>query len=338
VGDETVGDEAVGDAAAKAAGDGLLTVGVREATVTPAGILDDIPHLRVIDDDDDDPVLVDRDGRAVDTWREHYPYQSRMDRAEYERVKRLLQIELVKLQYWIKDTGVRLVVLFEGRDAAGKGGTIKRFREHLNPRGAAVVALDKPSERESTQWYFQRYVAHLPAAGEMVFFDRSWYNRAGVERVMEFCTAPEYLQFLRQAPLFEQMLVEDGIHLVKLYFSVSRGEQLTRFIIRSVDPVRRWKLSPMDLASRQKWDEYTDAKEDMFLHTDTDHAPWTVIKSNDKKRARIEAIRHVLSLFDYEGKDHEVVGVPDPLIIHPAADILDEDRDSSGSGASVVRS
>ncbi|MEV0585289.1 polyphosphate kinase 2 [Nonomuraea sp. NPDC050310] len=295
-------------------------------------LLSDFPGLRVADDDDDDPVLLDRHGRPVETWREHYPYLRRMERAEYDRTKRLLQIELVKLQYWIKDTGTRLVILFEGRDAAGKGGTIKRFREHLNPRGAAVVALDKPGERESTQWYFQRYVVHLPAAGEIVFFDRSWYNRTGVERVMGFCTAEEYLLFLRQAPVFEQMLVEEGIHLVKFWFSVSRGEQLTRFIIRTVDPVRRWKLSPMDLASHQKWDEYTAAKEDMFLHTDTAHAPWTVIKSNDKKRARLEAIRHVLSRFDYDGKDHEVVGTPDPRIIMTAADVLEEDR-----GSPVVR-
>ncbi|WP_308168662.1 polyphosphate kinase 2 [Nonomuraea sp. NEAU-A123] len=297
-----------------------------------SSLLDDLPYLRVIDEDDDDPFLIGRDGRPIETWREHYPYQSRMDRAEYERIKRSLQIELVKLQYWIKDSGVRLVILFEGRDAAGKGGTIKRFREHLNPRGSTVVALDKPGERESSQWYFQRYIAHLPAAGEMVFFDRSWYNRAGVERVMGFCSAPEYLQFLRQAPMFEQMLVEDGVHLIKLWFSVSRGEQLTRFIIRSIDPVRRWKLSRMDLASRQKWDEYTDAKEDMFLHTDTDYAPWTVIKSNDKKRARIAAIRHVLSQFDYDDKDHDVVGVPDPLVVRAAADVLDEDRDSQSVG------
>ncbi|MFC4117204.1 polyphosphate kinase 2 [Nonomuraea zeae] len=298
-----------------------------ESTVAPGELLNDLPHVRVIDDDDDDPVLVDRHGHPVNTWREYYPYTTKMGRQEYDRDKRLLQIELVKLQYWIKETGARLVILFEGRDAAGKGGTIKRFREHLNPRGSAVVALDKPGERESAQWYFQRYIAHLPAAGEMVFFDRSWYNRTGVERVMGFCTAPEYLQFLRQAPMLEQMLVEDGIHLIKFWFSVSRSEQLTRFIIRTVDPVRRWKLSPMDLASRQKWDEYTDAKEDMFQHTDTEHAPWTVIKSNDKKRARIEAIRHVLTQFDYDNKDHEVVGVPDPLIIRTAADVLDEDRD-----------
>ncbi|WP_433377331.1 polyphosphate kinase 2 [Streptosporangium sp. CA-115845] len=290
------------------------------------GLLDDLSNLRVDDDDDDDPVLIRLDGTPVDTWREKYPYGERMNRAEYDRLKRLLQIELLKLQYWIKDTGGRLVVLFEGRDAAGKGGTIKRFMEHLNPRGANVVALEKPSERESTQWYFQRYVHHLPSAGEMVFFDRSWYNRAGVERVMGFCTPEEYLEFLEQAPEFERMLVRDGIHLVKFWFSVSRSEQRTRFVIRQVDPVRQWKLSPMDLKSLDKWEEYTAAKEDMFIHTDTEEAPWTVIKSNDKKRARVEAMRHVLSLFEYENKDHEVVGTPDPRIVVHAADVLDDDR------------
>ncbi|MER6176628.1 polyphosphate kinase 2 [Streptosporangium sp. NPDC001681] len=289
-------------------------------------LLDDLSNLRVDDDDDDDPVLIRLDGTPVDTWREKYPYGERMNRAEYDRLKRLLQIELLKLQYWIKDTGGRLVILFEGRDAAGKGGTIKRFMEHLNPRGANVVALEKPSERESTQWYFQRYVYHLPSAGEMVFFDRSWYNRAGVERVMGFCTPGEYLEFLEQTPEFERMLVRDGIHLVKFWFSVSRSEQRTRFVIRQVDPVRQWKLSPMDLQSLDKWEEYTAAKEDMFVHTDTEEAPWTVIKSNDKKRARVEAMRHVLSLFEYENKDHEVVGTPDPRIVVHAADVLDDDR------------
>ncbi|WP_326821502.1 polyphosphate kinase 2 [Streptosporangium sp. NBC_01756] len=289
-------------------------------------LLDELPNLRVLDDDDDDPVLVRLDGTPVDTWRERYPYGERMDRAEYDRLKRLLQIELLKLQYWIKDTGGRLVVLFEGRDAAGKGGTIKRFMEHLNPRGAAVVALEKPSERESTQWYFQRYVSHLPAAGEIVFFDRSWYNRAGVERVMGFCSPEEYLEFMEQAPEFERMLVRDGIHLVKFWFSVSRSEQRTRFVIRQVDPVRQWKLSPMDLQSLDKWEQYTQAKEDMFLYTDTEDAPWTVIKSNDKKRARIEAMRHLLSQFEYDNKDHEVVGEPDPRIVVQAADLFDDDR------------
>ncbi|WP_431898426.1 polyphosphate kinase 2 [Nonomuraea sp. bgisy101] len=289
-------------------------------------LLDATPGLWVDDRDDDDPVLLRADGSPVDTWRQHYPYPVRLQRAEYEHDKRLLQIELLKLQYWIKRTGLRLVVLFEGRDAAGKGGTIKRFMEHLNPRGATVVALEKPSERERTQWYFQRYVAHLPAAGEMVLFDRSWYNRAGVERVMGFCTEEEYREFIEQAPRFEQLLVESGLHLIKLWFSVSRAEQRTRFIIRQVDPVRQWKLSPMDLASLNKWNDYTRAKEDMFLHTDTEAAPWTVIKSNDKKRARLEAMRHVLSRFDYDDKDADVVGIPDPRIVISAADIFDEDH------------
>ncbi|MEW9532332.1 polyphosphate kinase 2 [Microbispora sp. NPDC049125] len=298
------------------------------ATDHPRGVelLRRTPGLKVMDDDDDDPVLVRADGRPVDTWREHYPYDHRLHRHDYDRQKRLLQIELLKLQYWLKDTGGRLVILFEGRDAAGKGGTIKRFMEHLNPRGATVVALEKPSERERTQWYFQRYVAHMPAAGEMVLFDRSWYNRAGVERVMGFCSPEEYLKFLQQAPEFERMLVQDGIHLVKLWFSVSRAEQRTRFIIRQVDPVRQWKLSPMDVASLDLWDQYTKAKEDMFLNTDTPDAPWTIIKSNDKKRGRLEAMRYVLSLFDYEDRDYDIVSEPDPLIVRSAADIVEEDH------------
>ena len=269
----------------------------------------------VDDEDDDDPVLLDRDGNPVDTWRERYPYDDRMPRNEYERDKRLLQIELLKLQNWTKRTGARHVILFEGRDAAGKGGTIKRFMEHLNPRGARVVALEKPTEREQNQWYFQRYVSHLPAKGEMVLFDRSWYNRAGVEKVMGFCTAEQHAEFIRRAPLFEEMLVSDGISLTKLWFSVSPSEQRTRFAIRQVDPVRQWKLSPTDLKSLDKWDAYTAAKEEMFETTDTDFAPWIVVKSNDKKRARVNAMRHVLSKFDYDGKDDEVVGQPDPLIV-----------------------
>ncbi|AKC40453.1 polyphosphate kinase 2 [Mycolicibacterium phlei] len=269
----------------------------------------------VDDEDDDDPVLIAPDGVAVDTWRENYPYDERMSRHQYELEKRLLQIELLKLQNWSKRTGARHVILFEGRDAAGKGGTIKRFMEHLNPRGARVVALEKPTERERTQWYFQRYVPHLPAAGEMVFFDRSWYNRAGVERVMGFCSDEQHSEFIHQAPLFEQMLVNDGISLTKLWFSVSSAEQRTRFAIRQVDPVRQWKLSPMDLASLDKWDAYTRAKEEMFSLTDTDHAPWIVVKSNDKKRARVSAMRHVLGKFDYDDKDVDVVGQADPLIL-----------------------
>jgi polyphosphate kinase 2 len=277
------------------------------------------------EDWDDDRDLFGPDGLRVETWREAYPYDERLPRREYEIAKRRLQIELLKLQGWVKDTGQQLVVVFEGRDAAGKGGTIKRFTEHLNPRGARVVALDKPSERERTQWYFQRYVQHLPAGGEIVLFDRSWYNRAGVERVMGYATADEYSRFLRQAPLFERMLVQSGIHLIKLWFSVSRNEQRSRFIVRQIDPVRQWKLSPTDLASLDKWDEYTEAKETMFLHTDTAEAPWTVIKSNDKKRGRLEAMRHVLSGLDYTGKDADVVGRPDPLVVGSAADTFDDD-------------
>ncbi|WFR85135.1 polyphosphate kinase 2 [Arthrobacter sp. Y-9] len=278
----------------------------------------------VLDDDDDDPVLLDAHGVPLDTWREGYPYSERLDRPRYEMEKRLLQIELLKLQKWVKGNGRRLLLVFEGRDAAGKGGTIKRFTEHLNPRGARVVALEKPSSTEQSQWYFQRYVKHLPAAGEMVLFDRSWYNRAGVERVMGFCTDDQYQVFLRQVPLFEELLVQDGIDVVKFWFSVSRSEQLTRFTIRQVDPVRQWKLSPMDLASLDKWDSYTEAKEAMFLATDTDHAPWTVVKSNDKKRARLEAMRHVLNLFDYDGKDPDLATAPDPLIVGPASRIFED--------------
>jgi polyphosphate kinase 2 len=293
--------------------------------------LDDVSGYTVLDDDDDDPVLVSHDGTHIDTWREGYPYSERMDRNEYELSKRLLQIELLKLQNWIKASDRRLVVVFEGRDAAGKGGTIKRFMEHLNPRGARTVALEKPSERESSQWYFQRYVAHLPAAGEIVLFDRSWYNRAGVERVMGFCSPAQYDEFIRQTPRFEEMLVGDGIDLVKFWFSVSADEQRTRFAIRQVDPVRQWKLSPMDIASLDKWGDYTAAKEAMFAHTDTENAPWTVVKSNDKKRARLEAMRHVLSLFDYDNKDHEIVGQPDANIVGSAARIYER-----GENAGIV--
>lgn len=267
--------------------------------------------------------LLETEGSDLPTWRQDYPYTERMTRKEYERTKRTLQIELLKLQSWVKDSGQKVVLLFEGRDAAGKGGTIKRFTENLNPRGARVVALEKPSPRESTQWYFQRYIQHLPAAGEIVLFDRSWYNRAGVERVMGFCTPAEYMQFMRQTPELERMLVNSGIHLIKLWFSVSQAEQRTRFAARQVDAVRRWKLSPMDLASLDKWDAYTEAKEAMFFYTDTADAPWTVIKSNDKKRARIAALRYVLHHLDYQDKDLAVVGEPDPLIVGPAARLFE---------------
>jgi polyphosphate kinase 2 len=295
-----------------------------ELTTEPYdGPLTELGGYRVADDDDDDPVLLNADGTPVDTWREDYPYESRMARTEYDHDKRLLQIELLKLQNWCKTTGERMVILFEGRDAAGKGGTIKRFMEHLNPRGASVVALEKPNERESNQWYFQRYIKHLPAAGEIVLFDRSWYNRAGVERVMGFCTRAEYLEFMRQAPDLERMLVRSNINLIKFWFSVSQGEQRTRFAIRQVDPVRQWKLSKMDLESLDKWGDYTEAKEAMFFYTDTADAPWTVVKSNDKKRARLEAMRHVLNRFDYADKDLEVVGTADPQIVGPAALVVE---------------
>ncbi|MFB9377084.1 polyphosphate kinase 2 [Kineococcus gynurae] len=277
-------------------------------------------------DDEDEPVLLRPDGTPVDTWREDYPYDQRIGRDEYDPAKRLLQIELLKLQKWVKANGERLIILCEGRDAAGKGGTIKRFTEHLNPRGARVVALEKPSDREATEWYFQRHVKHLPAAGEIVLFDRSWYSRAGVERVMGFCTPEQYDRFMLQAPLFERMLVEDGMHLVKFWFSVTRAEQRTRFAIRQIDPVRQWKLSPMDLASLDRWEDYTAAKEAMFARTDTPYAPWTVVKTNDKKRARLEAMRAVLSRFDYDDKDHEVVGRPDPRLVVDARTILEQDR------------
>ncbi|QUQ63569.1 polyphosphate kinase 2 [Kutzneria sp. CA-103260] len=274
-------------------------------------------------EDGDEPILLRADGSVVDTWRENYPYSARMTRDDYDLAKRLLQIELLKMQYWIKDSGRRMVIVCEGRDAAGKGGTIKRFTEHLNPRGARVVALDKPTDREQGQWYFQRYVNHLPTAGEIVLFDRSWYNRAGVERVMGYCTGEQYDRFLHQVPTFEKMLVDDGVLLVKLWFSVSQAEQRTRFLIRQVDPVRQWKLSPNDVESLDRWDAYTAAKVAMFRATDTDHAPWTVVKSNDKKRARVEAMRHVLSLIDYEDKDHEIIGKPDPNVIGAASTLLE---------------
>jgi polyphosphate kinase len=243
-------------------------------------------------------------------------------RAPAEEEKYQLQIELLKFQYWTHDTATKHVVVFEGRDAAGKGGTIKRFMEHLNPRGARVVALTKPTQTELGQWYFHRYVAELPTAGEIVLFDRSWYNRAGVERVMDFCTDSDYKVFLRQAPLFEEMLVESGFSLTKLWFSVTHSEQRTRFAIRQIDPVRRWKLSPMDIESLDRWDDYTTAKEVMIECTDTNHAPWTSIKSNDKKRARINAMRFFLNQFEYEGKDPSVVYPADPLLVHRGRDSI----------------
>ena len=233
-----------------------------------------------------------------------------------------MQVELLKVQDWVKATGQKIVLLFEGRDAAGKGGTIKRFTEHLNPRGARVVALDKPTNREQTQWYFQRYIQHLSFGGEIVFFDRSWYNRAGVERVMGFCTPNEYLEFMREAPELERMMVRSGIILFKYWFSVTKEEQLRRFKSRDKEPLKKWKLSPIDRQSLDKWDEYTEAKEAMFFYTDTADAPWTIIKSDDKKRARLNCMKHFLSALLYPKKDTHVVGRPDPLIVGSSNDVI----------------
>ncbi len=247
-----------------------------------------------------------------------YPYDKKMERKEYEGLKEELQIELLKAQHWIKETGEKIIILFEGRDAAGKGGTIKRFTEHLNPRGARVVALDKPTENERGQWYFQRYIHHLPTTGEIVMFDRSWYNRAGVERVMKFCTDDEYSVFLRQAPEFERMLCESGIRLFKYWFSVSRAEQRRRFHSRFGDPLKQWKLSPVDVVSLNKWPSYTIAKKNMFSFTHTTNAPWTVIRSDDKQRARINCMRHFLYNLPYPDKNSEVVVAPDELLVRSA--------------------
>ena len=254
-----------------------------------------------------------------------YPYRSRIKAAAYEVHKKELQVELLKVQRWVRKTGQRIIVIFEGRDAAGKGGTIKRFMEHLNPRAARVVALEKPTEYERGQWYFQRYVSHLPSAGEMVFFDRSWYNRAGVERVMGFCDSLEYLEFMRQVPDFERMLTRSGIRLFKYWFSVTKEEQDRRFAARLQSPLKQWKLSPIDQQSRDKWDEYTEAKEAMFFYTDTADAPWTVVKSDDKKRARLNCMQHFLAALDYPEKDDRVVLGPDKLIVGSSEQVIEKD-------------
>lgn len=259
---------------------------------------------------------VDKDDELVENWRSAvYPYKNRMSRKSYEKQKFRLQVELLKLQAWVRETGQRVVILFEGRDAAGKGGTIKRFMEHINPRGSRVVALEKPTDAERGQWYFQRYVSQLPTAGEIVLFDRSWYNRAGVERVMGFCTDRQYDDFMRQVPEFERHLASSGIHLIKFWFSVSRDEQRRRFQERKIHPLKQWKLSPIDLASLDKWDAYTTAKEAMFFHTDTAEAPWTVVKSDCKKRARLNAMRYILHKLHYTGKDLNNIQSVDPLIV-----------------------
>ena len=274
---------------------------------------------------------VSPDDELADDWRDGgYPYRNLMSRKNYEKQKYRLQVELLKLQAWVKETGQKVVILFEGRDAAGKGGTIKRVMEHLNPRGARVVALEKPSEIERGQWYFQRYVQHLPTNGEIVLFDRSWYNRAGVERVMGFCTPDEYAEFMRQTPDFERTLVRSGVHLIKFWFSVSRKEQRRRFKERESHPLKQWKLSPIDLASLDKWDEYTKAKEAMFFYTDTADAPWTVIKSDCKKRARLNALRYVLHKLPYARKDIDHIGPLDPLLVGRAHVVYERGEHQSG--------
>ncbi len=252
-----------------------------------------------------------------------YPYSKKMKEKKYLKQLVKLQIELAKVQDWAQKNGERLVLVFEGRDAAGKGGSIKRYMEHLNPRHAHVVALAKPSDVERGQWYFQRYVQHLPTEGDMALFDRSWYNRAGVERVMGFCSADDVQEFYKEAPEFEHMLVRSDIKLFKFWLTVGREEQLRRFHRRKSDPLKKWKLSPIDFASVGKWRDYTKAKEDMFAHTHTEHAPWTVIRSNDKKRARLNCIRVFLSALDYEGKDEEAIGEIDRNIVGAGSDDID---------------
>ena len=289
-------------------------------TILAGASPDDATKLRRALLDQIQPVITKRkshpDDELSDDWRDGgYPYKNLMTRKSYEKNKYLLQVELLKLQAWVKETRQRVVILFEGRDAAGKGGTIKRFMEHLNPRGATVVALEKPSEVERGQWYFQRYIQHLPTEGEIVMFDRSWYNRAGVERVMGFCSNDEYNEFMRQVPEFERNLVRSGIHVIKFWFSVSRQEQRRRFKEREAHPLKQWKLSPIDMASLDKWDDYTKAKEAMFFYTDTADAPWTVIKSDCKKRARLNAMRYVLHKLPYTNKNLEHIGPLDPLLV-----------------------
>ncbi len=267
----------------------------------------------------------DPDDVLVKDWRTGvYPYRNRLSRKAYEKEKFKLQVELLKLQSWVKETGQKIIIIFEGRDAAGKGGTIKRFMEHLNPRGARVVALEKPTEKELGQWYFQRYVEHLPTRGEMVLFDRSWYNRAGVERVMGFCSEKEYQDFLQECPEFERNLVRNGTYIIKFWFSVSRSEQRRRFKERKIHPLKRWKLSPIDVASLSKWDDYTAAKENMFLNTDTVECPWIVVKSDDKKRARLNAMRYVLHLLPYANKNEEAIGPVDPLLVGRANIVFEQ--------------
>ncbi|MCK9258841.1 MAG: polyphosphate kinase 2 [Azoarcus sp.] len=310
---------AVGDILSKAAGTTVSEVAKSLEAILAGASPDDAQLLRktlLAVGGNPAPASTRPDDELAPDWRiGAYPYKNLMSRRNYEKQKYRLQVELLKLQAWVKETGQRVVILFEGRDAAGKGGTIKRYMEHLNPRGARVVALEKPSELERGQWYFQRYIQHLPTAGEIVLFDRSWYNRAGVERVMSFCTDDEYSEFMRQVPEFERNLVRSGIHLIKFWFSVSREEQRRRFKERESHPLKQWKLSPIDLASLDKWDDYTKAKEAMFFYTDTADAPWTVVKSDCKKRARLNAMRYVLHKLPYSNKDIDRIGALDPLLV-----------------------
>ena len=311
---------AVQDIVSRLGPDNIPAMAQTLATIMAGASTEDAALLRKVLLNGEEPAApklpVSPDDELAPDWREGgYPYKNLMSRKAYEKYKYRLQVELLKLQAWVKRTGERVVILFEGRDAAGKGGAIKRFMEHLNPRGARVVALDKPSEAERGQWYFQRYIEHLPTRGEIVLFDRSWYNRGGVEHVMGFCTDAEYDEFLRQTPEFERQLVRSGIRLFKFWFSVSRAEQRRRFKERKMHPLKQWKLSPIDLASLDKWREYTEAKEAIFLHTDTSDAPWMVIKSDCKKRARLNAMRFVLQRFRYDNRDTGNIGSLDPLIV-----------------------
>ncbi|MEM1293718.1 MAG: polyphosphate kinase 2 [Verrucomicrobiota bacterium] len=309
---------------------GAIETPSETASTTSEAMIDAFPMVAVIDEKvrkSIPPELTEKVRSAKKKSRiisEAYPYEKVMSSSKYNRQIELLQIELVKMQAWVGKSGERVVAVFEGRDAAGKGGTIKRFIENLNPRGARVVALAKPSETEKGQWYFQRYVQNMPTSGELVFFDRSWYNRAGVERVMGFCKPNEYLEFMRQAPEFERMLTRSGIKLFKFWFSVSREEQLRRFIGRAKDPLKQWKLSPMDVESLGRWDEYTQAKESMLFYSDTADAPWTIVRSDDKKRARLNAIKFLLKEIPYDGKDHSLVDDMDPLVVGSAKDIYEK--------------
>jgi polyphosphate kinase 2 len=315
---QTVKQMVVGDLLASSEGGAPANETVRQLQALIAGASpDEVKALRRSLFKRDEPgSLQDADIELSAGWREGaYPYKNLLSRRNYERQKYRLQVELLKLQAWVKETGQRVVILFEGRDAAGKGGAIKRFTEHLNPRGARVVALEKPSEVERGQWYFQRYIEHLPTRGEIVLFDRSWYNRAGVERVMDFCNQAEYDEFLRQAPEIERQLVRSGVHLFKFWFSVSQAEQRRRFKERQGHPLKQWKLSPIDMASLDKWEDYTRAKEGMFVHCDTSDAPWTVIKSDCKKRARLNAMRYLLQRLPYTRRDQAAIGPVDPLIV-----------------------